>query len=172
MGADELYKRLCAVDSEIAQKINPNNVKRVIRALEVYETTGVTMSEWNTKSLENAQKKDAVIIGLDYTDRELLYSRIDLRVDIMLENGLVDEVKKLCELGIRKSATAGQAIGYKEFYPYLDGEMSLEECTEILKRNSRRYAKRQMTWFSHMENMTWIRPDDQRIVLDVIRSFV
>ena len=154
-----IYERLDAVDHDIAQSIDIHNAKRVIRALEVYETTGVTMTEWNRRSKENADKKDCLIIGLDYIDRETLYDRIDKRVDIMLELGLLEETKMLFDEGLLCSKTASQAIAYKEFIPYFSGDDNLENCIETLKRNSRRYAKRQLTWFRRNKDINWIFRD-------------
>jgi len=155
-GIDVLYDRLCKVDPEAAQKIKPENVKRVVRALEVYESTGITITEWNRRSKINAQKKDCLIIGLDFEDREILYDRIEKRVDMMLEAGLLDEAESLYKAGIKNSPTAGQAIGYKEFYPYFENQSSLEECIDVLKKNSRHYAKRQLTWFRRNPDIYWI----------------
>ena len=158
-GIDGIYERLMKVDPEIAKSIDIHNTKRVIRALEVYETTGVTMTEWNRRSVENARKKDCLILGLDYENRELLYERIDKRVDIMLERGLLEETKLLIDEGLLSGKTASQAIAYKELLPYFSGDDSLENCVEILKRNSRRYAKRQLTWFRRNKNIKWIYRD-------------
>lgn len=159
-GAQALYDMLAAVDAESAEKIEPSNVKRIIRALEVYKATGTPISVWNRKAVENAKPKDALYIGITYKDRQKLYERIDKRVDLMLENGIVAETERLCRMGIRESSTAGQAIGYKEFYPYLDGEATLDECVERLKINSRHYAKRQLTWFGRNQNIKWVYPDE------------
>ncbi len=168
LGVDVLYDRLCKIDPEAAQKINPENVKRVVRALEVYESTGVTISEWNRRSKINAQKKDCLIIGLDFEDREILYDRIEKRVDMMLEAGLLDEAESLYKAGIKNSPTAGQAIGYKEFYPYFENQSSLEECIDVLKKNSRHYAKRQLTWFRRNLDIHWIirGSDDEKYMIN------
>ncbi len=160
-GVGYIFERLKSVDSESAQAIDVHNVKRVIRALEVYETTGVTMSEWNRRSKLTAKKKDCLVIGLDYKDREKLYHRIDTRVDIMIDMGLIDEAKKLFDDGLMLSKTASQAIAYKELLPYFNGEDTLENCVEILKRNSRRYAKRQLTWFRRNKDIKWIFRDEK-----------
>lgn len=170
-GIDVVFDRLKDVDPDIAQTIDIHNVKRVVRALEVFETTGVTMSEWNRRSVENAKKKDCLIIGLDYLDRELLYNRIDMRVDLMLEAGLVDEAKMLYDEGLMKTKTASQAIAYKEFVPYFESVDSLENCVETLKRNSRRYAKRQLTWFRRNKDIKWIYKDgknDEDVVSEAV----
>lgn len=155
-----LYEKLVQCDPQIAEKIAPENTKRVIRALEVYETTGITLTEWNRRSVQNSHKKDALVLFLDFDDRQLLYSRIDKRVDLMLEMGILEETKQLIDMGIKDSPTACQAIGYKEFYPYFDGKDTLESCIEILKRNSRRYAKRQLTWFKRNKEAIRIAADN------------
>ncbi|MBR5308903.1 MAG: tRNA (adenosine(37)-N6)-dimethylallyltransferase MiaA [Clostridia bacterium] len=158
VGIDAMYERLCSVDPE--NTVDRHNPKRVIRALEVYELTGKTLGEWNAESKLEPPKHQSLIIGLRYNDRERLYERINKRVDIMLEMGLLDEVKQLISMGIKDTVTAGQAIGYKEYYPYFDGTMTLEECTEKLKQESRKYAKRQMTWFKRNPKIKWIDLDD------------
>ena len=158
-GIAGIYERLSMVDPDIAASIDANNAKRVIRALEVYETTGITMTEWNRRSRQNANKKDCLVIGLDYEDRSILYERIDKRVDIMLEMGLLEETKMLLDEGLLASKTASQAIAYKEFLTYFANEDSLDNCVEILKRNSRRYAKRQLTWFRRNKDIRWIFRD-------------
>lgn len=158
-GIDGIYGRLSIVDPEIAQSVDIHNTKRVIRALEVYETTGITMTEWNERSKLNADKKDCLIIGLDYLERQNLYDRIDMRVDLMLDMGLLDEAKSLYDEGLFSTKTASQAIAYKEFLPYFREEDTLENCVEILKRNSRRYAKRQLTWFRRNKDICWIYKD-------------
>lgn len=158
-GKHALYEWLCRVDSRSAESIDENNVKRVLRAVEVYETTGITASEWNRRSKEKAVKKDCLVIGLDCEDREALYEKIDKRVDVMLENGLLDEAKSLYDKGVLDTKTASQAIAYKEFLPYFKNEADLETCVEVLKRNSRRYAKRQLTWFRRNKDVKWILTD-------------
>lgn len=157
-GIEKMYERLCAIDP--LNNVDRHNPKRVIRALEIYELTGKTLEEWNAESRAETPKYENVIIGLRYIDREKLYERINSRVDAMLENGLLEETEKLIKLGIKNTVTAGQAIGYKEFYPYFDGMATLEECIEKVKRESRRYAKRQMTWFKKNPQIKWIDLDD------------
>ncbi len=159
-GVDALYERLCSVDKQAADGIEKNNVKRVVRALEIYETTGVTMTEWNRRSKINAKKKDCLVIGLDYKDRQLLYDRIDLRVDKMMECGLLEEAKMLYQMGALERGTAAQAIAYKELVPYIENKDTLENCVETLKRNSRRYSKRQLTWFRRNPDIKWIYKDE------------
>lgn len=156
-GNHALHERLRAIDPESADAIHENNVKRVARAIEIYEATGVTKTEFDRRSREVASPYDATVIGLRYPDREILYGRIDRRVDEMLRSGLLDETKRLLAAGVfEKNATAAQAIGYKELFGYLDGRESLAEATEALKRATRRYAKRQMTWFSAKDYVAWI----------------
>ena len=159
-GIEKIFERLKAADPKISETIDIHNTKRIIRALEVYETTGVTMTEWNRRSLVNANKKDCLVIGLDFESRELLYERIDKRVDIMLEMGLLEETEELLKAGLLSSKTASQAIAYKEFLPYFNGENSLDSCVELLKRSSRRYAKRQLTWFRRNKEIKWIFRDN------------
>ncbi len=149
-GNEALHARLAELDPKSAENIHPNNVKRVVRALEIALTTGNTKSEADEKSREGENPYDPTIIRLTYADREELYKKIDLRVRGMFEEGLENEVRTLCAKGLRETPTASQAIGYKEFYPYFDGEISLEQVEEDICRNTRRYAKRQETWFSRM----------------------
>jgi tRNA dimethylallyltransferase len=148
-GADALHRRLLKVDPESAAATHANNVKRVVRALEIYELTGKTKSEWDRASREQPSPYDATVIGLRYPDRGQLYARIDRRVDRMLEDGLLAETERLMRLGVfEQNGTAAQAIGYKELLGDLRGQGTLDEAVEELKRSTRRYAKRQLTWFS------------------------
>ena len=148
-GVDALYERLLSLDPESAETIHKNNVKRVMRAIEICLVTGKKKSEVDKKNSEITDKYDHRVITLAYNDRQTLYDRIDRRVDMMIKEGLVEETKRLLEDGVfERSLTAAQAIGYKELFPYLRGEESLENCIDELKRASRRYAKRQITWFS------------------------
>lgn len=156
-GNHALHERLRAIDPESADAIHENNVKRVARAIEIYETTGVTKTEFDCRSREVESPYDATVIGLRYPEREILYGRIDRRVDEMLEAGLIDETRRLLAQGVfEQNATAAQAIGYKELFGYLAGRESLAEATEALKRATRRYAKRQMTWFSAKDYVRWV----------------
>lgn len=151
-GVGPLYERLQQIDPVQAKTIHPNNHRRVIRALEIYETTGLTMSEIHAKQQKSAVY-DHFIIGLEM-DRKLLYERINARVDEMLAKGLVAEVRKLYEQGL-KDTQAIQAIGYKELIPYFMGETDLETAIATLKRNTRRFAKRQFTWFKNKLQVNW-----------------
>lgn len=153
-GNEAVHKLLEEKDSEAAEKIHPNNIRRVIRALEVCHLTGKTFTQVNEESRREAVY-DALIFGID-TDRELLYERINNRVDQMMENGLVEEVEALCKMGIDRSTTAMQAIGYKEILEYFEGKLNIDETVEKIKQESRRYAKRQLTWFRRNEKIDWI----------------
>lgn len=150
-GVMALHERLRKSDPAAADAIHPNNVKRVVRAIEICETSGVTKSEADKRSNEGENPFLPTIIRLTCPDRASLYERINRRVAQMFARGLEDEVRALCARGLRQTPTASQAIGYKEFYPYLDGLRSLDEVREEICLNTRRYAKRQETWFSHMQ---------------------
>jgi len=159
-GNEALHKKLAEIDAESAAQIHPNNVKRVIRAIEIFMTGGDKKSELDRRSKLGESPYDATVIALRYNNRDILYERIDKRVDIMLGDGLLDETRELLLGGIfEKNTTASQAIGYKEMLGYLSGEVSLEEATEQLKTATRRYAKRQMTWFSGKDYVVWIDAD-------------
>lgn len=151
-GNKALHARLAEKDPKSAEAIHPNNVKRVVRALEIAMTTGTTKSRADELSREGENPFAPTIIRLTYADRAKLYEKINLRVRRMFEEGLEEEVRTLCEKGLRETPTASQAIGYKEFYPYFDGEISIEQVEEDICRNTRRYAKRQETWFSRMQH--------------------
>ena len=159
-GADALHAVLRDLDPESADAIHPNNVKRVARAIEICRTTGRKKSELDRESRLIDCPYDATVIGLHYDSRALLYDRIDRRVDIMLEQGLIEETRRLREMGVFEICqTAAQAIGYKELFPYLDGTATPEACMETLKMATRRYAKRQITWFSAKPYVSWITVD-------------
>ncbi|CAG9613786.1 tRNA dimethylallyltransferase [Bacillus rhizoplanae] len=151
-GLEYIHRKLEEVDPISAKRIHPNNVRRVIRALEIFHTTGKTMSD-QLEQQENELLYDVALIGLTM-DRDLLYSRINLRVDIMMEQGLLAEVERLYEDEVRNCQSI-QAIGYKELYEYFEGKTSLEEAVMALKTNSRRYAKRQLTWFRNKMDVNW-----------------
>ncbi len=159
-GNEALHRRLAEIDPESAAEIHPNNVKRVIRAIEIFMTGGITKSELDRRSKLFESPYEALVIALRYNNRDILYERIDKRVDVMIEDGLLDETRRLLLEGIfEKNTTASQAIGYKEMLGYLSGDISLEEATEQLKTATRRYAKRQMTWFSGKSYVVWIDAD-------------
>ena len=159
---DALWQRLREVDPESAEKIHKNNVKRVIRALEIYDKTGKPKSQLDRESLEVKGEVFVGMITIDFLDREKLYERVDRRVDIMMEEGLLSEVDALYKAGMLSGGTASQAIGYKELVDYIEGRCSLSEAVDNLKLASRRYAKRQLTWFRHERDARVIyadRPD-------------
>lgn len=159
-GKELLYQRLQQVDPDSAAAIHKNNVKRVIRALEIFECCGTPKSVLDRQSRQTGLLYDATVIGLRYHNRDLLYARIDQRVDMMLQQGLYDEVVRLWTDGIfEQNATAAQAIGYKELLGALKGQCTLNEAVDQLKTATRRYAKRQMTWFSAKPYVTWIYAD-------------
>lgn len=160
IGPSAMHERLAKLDPETAKTIHPNNTRRVIRALEMIELHGVSKSE-EQHQRGNIPIYRHLIIGMDM-DREVLYERINQRVDKMMEQGLIDEVRGLWEKGIRNVQSV-QAIGYKELYQYLDGEISLEEAVEQIKQNSRRYAKRQLTYFRNKMDVKWIGNDWRKI---------
>ena len=165
-GKEILYDRLAEVDPESAEAIHKNNVKRVIRALEIYECCGTPKSVLDRASRTRGLLYDATVIGIRYHSRELLYSRIDRRVDIMLEQGLYDEVVRLRDAGVfERNATAAQAIGYKELLGVLDGTATLSEAVDSLKQATRHYAKRQMTWFCAKPYVQWIWADTEEGLL-------
>lgn len=157
-GAEKLYSELLKIDPKSAEKIHSNNIKKVIRALEIYYATGRKISEQVDLSRLSGTPYECVIIGLTSNDRQYLYDRINRRVDKMLELGLLEEAKEFYSVyGVK---TANQAIGYKEILPYLKGEKSLEECVEHLKMQTRRYAKRQLTWFRRNEKIKFLSIDE------------
>ncbi len=156
-GVSSLIDELAEFDPQSARSIHPNNVKRVIRAIEVYRTTGVTMTQWRERSRTEPTPYRAVKVGLRCKDRRYLYGRINSRVDDMIRRGLVEEAKHT--LSSPLSDTAGKAIGCKELAPYLRGEVSLECAVEKLKMETRRYAKRQLTWFARDKETRWFDID-------------
>lgn len=154
-----LWERLRSVDPESAEKIHKNNVKRVIRALEIYEKTGKPKSLFDKETRLAPSEIFVGMITLDFHNRDTLYERVDRRVDIMMDEGLLDEVKSLYERGLL-GGTAAQAIGYKEIVGYLEGRCTLTEAIEEIKLASRRYAKRQLTWFRHEAGARTVFVDD------------
>ena len=170
-GNEVLHGMLQEVDPVSAEKIHANNVKRVIRALEFYEKTGTPISEHNEK--EAAKESPYVFCYFVLNDdRQRLYDRIELRIDQMLEQGLVDEVRKLKEKGYHKEMVSMQGLGYKEILAWLDGEISYEEAVYILKRDTRHFAKRQLTWFRREKDVIWVDKDKFNYDDDRILSFM
>ena len=159
VGSKKMYESLTSLDPKAAEKIHPNDARRIIRALELSLSGGLTKTEQNELSKKQESPYDVTLIGITYKDREKLYERINLRVDLMLENGLLDEALKAYNAA--NSGGAVQAIGHKEFFDFFSGEITLDEATDNLKRATRRYAKRQLTWFNREERINWIYADCQ-----------
>lgn len=159
IGAEKLHEKLREVDPESADAIHYNNVKRVIRALEYFYDTGEKISAHNETEREKESPYNFLYYVLN-TDRDVLYERIDRRVDLMIEQGLVDEVKKLLEMGYDKSLVSMQGLGYKEIVAYLEGETDLDEAVRIIKRDTRHFAKRQLTWFRREREVRWLNLPD------------
>ncbi len=157
-GAEYMLNWLGEIDPETASRLHLNDKSRIIRALEIYKATGKTMTEQKILSREEETPFETLYIGINYRDRNVLYDRINLRVDLMLENGLLEEAEEFYNIDADK--TACQAIGYKELSPYFKGDATLEECIEKLKLETRHYAKRQLTWFRKNEDINWVYPDE------------
>lgn len=153
-GKEKFFERLKAVDPKSAERLHFNNLGRVLRALEVYELTGKTMTELQEQSHREPSPYDVCYIGTTFEDREKLYTRIERRIDSMLDKGILDEARFLLEHD--NTSTATQAIGYKEFFPYFQGKSTLEDAVNMLKKETRHYAKRQLTWFRRNEKIHWL----------------
>ena len=163
-GNEVLHARLKEIDPEAADAIHPNNVKRVVRAIEVFETTGKTKTETDREQVAGEIPYDDTVFVLEFADRDLLYSRIEKRVDIMMDEGLPEEAERILRTGRNISRTAAQAIGYKEFLPYFDGEKTLDDAAAEIKLATRHYAKRQLIWFRRMQNVYRLVPDENGTV--------
>jgi len=159
-GAEALHQMLVELDPEAAQKIHFNNIRKVIRAIEIVKTTGKPMDDFAEDPKAN-DDYEVILIGLT-RHRKKLYARINKRVDIMMEAGLIEEVQHIRELGIPVNSQAMRGIGYKEVVPYLDGLMTKDQMTSLLKQNSRRYAKRQMTWLRRYKQLKWFDYEDYK----------
>lgn len=160
IGGEAMLERLKEVDPYSGNKLHANDKKRIVRALEVYMLTGKTISQHNEETKNIPPRYRSRTIVLNFKDRDRLYDRIDSRVDIMVEMGLVQEVKSLLNMGLSETSTAMQAIGYKEIVSALKGECTMEEAIDSVKRESRRYAKRQLSWLRRDKSFTWIEWDD------------
>ena len=176
-GNEALFERLKEIDPESASKTHANNLIRVVRAIEVFEVTGKTMSEHQKDSHPIPSMYDVCYIGTNFADREKLYARIEQRIDEILEEGVEDEARFLFEHN--GTCTAAQAIGYKEFYPYFRGEMSREDAIRVLKKETRHYAKRQLTWFRRNNAINWLcrdkfsdKEDLAKAAFDIIEKFL
>lgn len=172
-GAEALHEKLKEIDPVSYKTIHANNTKRVIRALEYYRMTGQPISAHNEQEHQKVSPYNFAYFVLT-DDRKHLYDRIDYRVDLMMKKGLVDEVKKLYDMGYHKDMVSMQGLGYKELLSYLDGECSLEEAVYIIKRETRHFAKRQLTWFRRERDVIWLdksayQYNDQRILTDMCR---
>ena len=170
-GGDALYEILLKTDPEYAKIVHPNNVKRVIRAIEFYETTGMTVTEHN--ALPKTPIYKDVYFCIDW-DREVLYERINKRVDKMMEDGLLEEAKALYERYGRQDFTAFAGIGYKELFDFFEGKSTLSEAVDAIKQGTRRYAKRQLSWFRRNSRIRWLAPDDNLAenATDIIKSTI
>ena len=170
-GNEYVHEMLKDVDIDSYNKLHPNDLKRIIRALEVYKNTGKPISEYQRESKQRDIEFNLAFIGLTM-DRAKLYDRINKRVDLMFEMGLVDEVKKLKEMGYNKEMTSMQGIGYKEVFDYLDGYFTLDEIKDIIKQSTRRYAKRQLTWFRREDRIYWVNLDEFDSFKEVLENIV
>ena len=161
-GIDAVIEQLRAVDPESADRLHPSDQKRIIRAMEVYLETGETITEHNRKTQLIPPRYNPVWFALEDADRSTLYARIDRRVEIMLEQGLIAEIQGLLDSGIPEKCTAMQAIGYKEFVDALQGRSSMETATALVQQSSRKYAKRQLTWFRRNPAIHWLRREENQ----------
>ena len=173
-GGEYLHALLQEADPEAALQIHPHNIKRMIRALEFHHQTGGKISEHNETEREKESPYNFAYFVLT-DDRSRLYDRIDRRVDLMMEEGLLDEVRFLKERGVRRDSTAMQGLGYKELYAFLDGEYPLEEAVRIIKRDTRHFAKRQLTWFKRERDVIWadksvIGQDDDAVIDFILKE--
>ena len=166
-GNEYLYNMLCEIDPVSGAKISVSDRKRIIRALEVYHLTGKTITWHNEQSRSVPSPYNTTMFAID-VDREVLYDKINRRVDIMMEKGLLNEVKNIINMGIKRDFTSMQAIGYKEMAEYLDGEITLDEAIDKIKQGSRRYAKRQLTWYRRNEKINWVKNIDE--VLSILNK--
>ena len=172
-GMEAMLAQLRAVDPDSAARLHLSDRKRIIRALEVYLETGETITEHNRKTQAVPPRYTPLWLGLDFTERSELYRRIDQRVGIMLEQGLVEEIRDLLSSGIPEKCTAMQAIGYKEFVDALDGRCTIEEAADQVRQSSRRYAKRQLTWFRRNKALHWLtRGPDSPEILETARQIL
>lgn len=159
-GIQAVIEMLCKVDPESAERLHPSDQKRIIRAMEVYLETGETITEHNRKTQLLPPRFDPLWFALEDADRATLYDRIDRRVEVMLEQGLMEEIQSLLNEGVPEKATAMQAIGYKEFVDVLRGRCSMDTATALVQQSSRKYAKRQLTWFRRNSAIHWLRREE------------
>ncbi len=171
LGKNVLYERLKTVDPETAHRLHPNDTFRIVRALEVFEISGKPISSWHQKHRFSQNRYDALKIGI-YLDRDILYKRIDRRVDIMISEGLVEEVRAILDRGYSPDLKSMKAIGYRHIIDYLFGNCTLEETIRNLKRDTRRYAKRQMTWFRADHEINWVKPSELNTLTPLLTKFL
>lgn len=169
-GITALLKELATFDKESAERIHPNNTIRIIRAIEIYKTTGITMTEHIANSKKIESNYDPIFIGLAYRDRSFMYAKINRRVDKMIDSGLIDEAKEI--LSLHCSKTAMNAICYKELIPYFNNQCSLSDAIEKIKLNTRKYAKRQLTWFKRDPRINWIFVDEYSNFYEILNCCV
>lgn len=158
-GNEYLLDMLKSIDPETAKRLHPNNLRRIVRAIEFYRVTGTRISEHQEETKKTVSRYSPLMLCIDW-DRSVLYGRINERVDIMLGGGLLDEVNRLKEMGCTREMNSMKGIGYKEVMDYLDGRVTYDEMTEIIKQSSRRYAKRQLTWFRRDERIHYLNPEN------------
>ncbi len=170
-GNDFLYRRLCQYDPSAAEKIHPNDTYRIIRAVEIFEITGKPISEYQQEHGFEENPFHVLKIAL-HTERERLYDRINNRVDAMIAEGFADEVRNLLNMGYKPELKAMQSIGYRHITDFLNGKYSWEETVRILKRDTRRYAKRQITWFKADPEMIWMDPEKYNDIRQLIKNFL
>ncbi len=170
-GSGFLYERLCKCDQVAAGRIHPNDTYRIIRALEVYEATGMAISQYSKDHAFDKRRFNVLKIGL-HMEREALYDRINRRVDAMIEEGLVDEVKMLLGRGYSEDLKSMQSIGYRHMVDFIKGRITWEETVRTLKRDTRRYAKRQMTWFKADPEVIWAEPEQSGYIRQLIKKFL
>lgn len=172
-GNHALWEMLYEIDPETAEKVHENNLSRVIRGIEYFEQTGVKLSQQKTLSRREKSPYDACIIGLTFSDRAMLYDRINKRVDVMIENGLLDEARNMFENFT--TATSRQAIGYKELIPFFENTASIDECIDKIKLETRHYAKRQLTWFRRIDGIKWVeldKYDEYKKIIEKVKNII
>ena len=169
-GIEVVLNRLAQVDPDSAARLHLADRKRIIRAMEVYLETGITITEHNRRTQQIPPKYQAIWFGLEDADRQQLYNRIDRRVEIMVENGLLEEIRNLLSMGIPEKCTAMQAIGYNEFLGVMNGNLSVEEAVAQVQQASRHYAKRQLTWFRRNRNIHWLRREENETSFEILEK--
>lgn len=170
VGAEVMLEELRKIDPQTSSRLHPNDKRRIIRAFEIYESSGITVSGQNEISRRNESPYDSIMIGVTFKDRQKLYDRINRRVDAMISSGLVSEAETA--YNFNRKCGASQAIGHKELFGYFDGEISLDDAIDKLKQSTRRYAKRQLTWFNRDERIKWVYADETPDVISEALSII